>query len=1198
MFIKKLELIGFKTFADKTTIEFSDGITAVVGPNGCGKTNVSDALLWVLGESNVRNIRGKQATDVIFNGTQQRRGLGMAEVTLTLDNTCQTLPLSFNEVTITRRAYRNGESEYLINRSKCRLKDIYELFLDTGIGREAYSTVSQGEIDAILSAKPEDRRELLEEAAGIKKYRYRRHEALKKLDKTEANLNRVRDIMAELDGQLEPMNEQAEQAKKYLEIQSQLKNIEIGILIKDIKRFASQLQEIKDSKESSNSKLEAYQNKLAELEERRNNQAQLLDKTNDKFEDARKYEQNAQENLQRLNNKIAVISEKINSTQASVKQSEQEMQNLSAKIEQTNSRLNQAKAEIEKCSDSQYSSNFLVEEQSKLLENLDKQHEQAVHFINDQKANYLEIAKELASKRNALQNAKDRISQVNAGIEKLTRQAQDSEAAFSGSQTKQQEASTKLEAIELEINSLNVEISFLASKRKDFETKINSLRIKTADIARESASKKSRLHALKEMAESHEGFFEGVRNIMSAAKSGKIKGEFAVVADVINVPEGYETAVEIALGGSLQDIIAKSISQAKEGINYLKTNRAGRATFLPLDGINFNRSDIRGSKNSGMLGIASDIISYDTKYDIAIKLLLSRTVIAENIDVAVELSKSLSGWNKIVTLDGELIVPSGAITGGSAKSKGPGILIRKQEIETLSKEVLTLDKNAKDIQIEFAETENQLAQTRSKHQQAEKELSENRITETELKREISFINQEIVRLKQAIDITNLEKDEAHILLEDEKQIASNLETSLASAGQENLDIDQKVADIQKEIEALEKSRVQAREKLMQLKVDLAGSSEKSAGLQNIIDQSGAALIELESSLISHQNNLVTGNETLHNLHQEQSALKKESDIQTELHISAQKNYKNLLEERNKLSSEITALDAQIKETSNSRVLLVQSMHDGDVKEARLEVQLSQASERIMEEYEISYLQAVSWPEAELEIERGAAGEVARLRREIKLMGQINTGAVSEYERIKERWDFLTEQKTDLESASDQIKDAIKDIDGSTRGLFMETYNKVAVHFDEIFKQLFNGGKTELSLTLPNNLLETGIDINVQPPGKKMQDLGLLSGGERALTATALLFSLLRAKPSPFVVMDEVDAPLDESNVERFADVLQEFAKKSQFIVITHNRATMEAAGYLYGVTMEEPGVSKVISVKLSGETSELVSASNGVLTAI
>jgi len=1184
MFIKSIELLGFKTFAEKTEVKLTSGITGVVGPNGCGKSNIADSLMWVLGESNVRNLRGQKAIDVIFNGSDKKRALGMAEVSITFDNSCGTLPVSFNEVTITRRAFRSGEGEFFINKTRCRLKDVYELFLDTGVGREAYSFITQGEIDSVLSAKAEDRRELIEEAAGIKKYRYRREEALRKLDKTQANLHRVTDIMSEISGQLEPLAEQAEAAKRFEELTTRLNEIEIGLLIRDLRKQTESLEEVRRLKQGSVGKIEEYEQLVAELEAEKEKQSAKLAKIEEDVEAARRVEMNLSANVQRLDSKAALLVERLKSAQSEIARTDDEIAALEQSIVQARSRIAQLETEERDCAEACAKARAEVDSKTRALADLDKLFEDANRAVSDQKASYLELAKEIAAKRNALANSRQRITQLEAALAKHDSELASLESQRAEAAKTAESAAAQAAELERRIQGLAAKLAKLAEDRKAAQSELSELNLNYADLTREIAAKSSRLGTLREMAESHEGFFEGVRAVMAASKAGKLRGSYAVVADVISVPKGYETAIEIALGANLQDVIADTVDQAKDAIAFLKRAETGRATFLPLDGMREPRERVTGrmDERRGALGIAADLIGYDAKYDPAIRSLLGRAVVAKTIDDAIALSRELDGWNRIVTLEGELIVPSGAITGGSRKSKGPGLLVRKQEIDALTSELDAMERDAAKLAKSAESAEQRVADIGASAAEVEKSITEDRTAHVEHSKQADLSSREAQRLAKQLETATVEKSEAEVMLADESKTAADLQRLLDTVGQQNENLDQQVAGAEQDIEALQQRRSQAREELMKLNAELAASTERASAMRSRLTESRASLDRMAVDLAARRTRVGDASSGADTLTAEMEAVESEVQLQRELLAAAEANLRTLTIERTSQHTTASHTETRLRDASNARNRLIQEPHDADVREARLEVQVQSTSERLLEEYSITIEQAMDWPE-DIEIERGTATEVARLRKEIKDMGPVNTGAVAEYERIKERWDFLTAQRADLEEARDQINAAIRDIDASTRGMFTETFDTVAANFDLIFKRLFGGGRTELNLTDPNDLLETGIDVVVQPPGKKLQDMALLSGGERALTACAFIFALLMARPSPFVLMDEVDAPLDESNVERFVEVLRDFAKDSQFIVITHNRATMEAADNLYGVTMQEPGISKIISVRLASE---------------
>lgn len=1187
MFVKRLELLGFKTFADKTVIEFSEGITAIVGPNGSGKSNIVDALMWVLGESNVRNIRGHRVTDVIFNGSEGRRAIGMAEVSLTLDNSSRILPLDFTEVTITRRAYRSGEGEFFINRTRCRLKDIYELFLDTGLGRGAYSIIGQGEIDAVLSARPEDRRELFEEAAGVKKYRYRREEALWKLEKTEANLRRVCDIMAEISGQLEPLAEQAEQAKRYNELQARLWDIEVGLLIRDLKRFVGSLAETRALKKNAEALVEKYDKELAELEARRSDLSSDLNKTENDLEEARHVVQVASENLQRVLNKRAVAEERLKAASNDVERTDGELTELAEKLSQLRERIEEITGALHSGRERERQLSAEVETQAALVAELEAKAREAMREADAHKSSYFEFARELAEKRSTLQNLRERASELKNEIDKKTEQLRGLESETEKAVQNKNDALTRLSELTERIDKTRQELANLQAARGDCEERAARIKKDYEKVAQELAAVTSRLSTLCEMAEDYEGFYEGVRNVIKASRKGLLPGEYAVVADVITVPEGLEVAIETALGASAQDVITSTVDEAKRAIEFLKKEKAGRATFLPLSSLRVTGSDIRGISEGrdGLLGIAANLVKSHAKYTPAVQVLLGKTLVVDGIDNALSISRRASGWSKIVTLEGELIMPSGAITGGVAKGRSSGLLVRKQTIEKLRKTAEELEGRISALISELSESENRIGEINSLIKTNSDRLTSDQSALSQLEKLIGILDHEIATTEQRTSSLRAEIADLEKLLEAETSRISQLESELSDSDEECVDSGESVANVQKHVESLLARLDEERKLLVKLRVELAGLAERNRALEVSVKDLCIEVEQTEQAIAARRCEKELAVAETRKLIEEMQVIDGEISEQRELLTSAERRLNDLIESRAEITRRVEELDERIRRLTKERSEKASEAHEADVKQARLEVQINQVAERLFQEYDLSYEQALEWPEDELEIERGAYAEVARLRRELKEMGPVNTGAIQEYERIKQRWDFLSGQRTDLESAKAQILEAIREIDTNTRGIFMSTFTEVSANFEAMFKRLFGGGTTKLSLTNPGNILETGVDIAVQPPGKKMQDLSLLSGGEKALTASALIFALLMARPSPLIVLDEVDAPLDEGNVERFAEVVRDFAKHSQFIVVTHNRATMEAADSLYGITMQEPGVSKLVSVKLVSEES-------------
>lgn len=1184
VYIKRVEIQGFKTFADRTQVDLTSGITAVVGPNGSGKSNIADAISWVLGEQNVRNLRGVRAQDVIFAGSEKRKPLGMAEVSLTLDNSCGTLPVNFNEVTVTRRVYRSGDGEYFINKAPCRLKDIFELFLDTGMGREAYSMVSQGEIDAILSAKSEDRRSLFEEAAGIKKYRHRRKEAARKLENTESNLRRVNDIVTELDVQVEPLREQAEVAARYNDLTTRLREIETGLLINDLRRWSGELDRTGKLKIESAGRLTLQDKRISDLEWEKDKLVTQLSELDRRVETARTRYQEALAASHRIKSGLALAEERRRSAEDAKVRLESSIEQTNRRIQESSERIERLEMEEAGCAERETSLATEVFEQTRQLEQVTADLESASRIVEDRKSAYVELAREQASKRTELDNLTARQVQLETALAKYTAELESFEKTREETAAKHAEVTARLEELRAEAKSRGEELPPLKARRESAQSRAQAASQKLDQMNRTAVGKGSRLAALTEMAEAHEGFFEGVRSVMLARKAGKIQGHFAVVADVVSVPEGLETAIEVALGAAVQDVICETTDDAKDAIRFLKENRLGRATFLPLNGVRSGHSNVSGNlKRPGFMGFASDLVDYDQKYYPAINVLLGRVMVVDNIDNAVRISRETSGWGRIVTLEGEVVVPTGAMTGGTRQSKGPGLLARKQEIDTLTRELAQLESVRAKTERELDSAREEFVSVAARVDELEKAESAGRFALVEAERQFEFLGRESIRIKQQIEVVGIEKrDVLESLAADCKGIGE-LKGQLSAAGKENTDLDEYVANAQKRIEELSARREAIGESYMEASVMLASVRERHTGLTQSIKQTKTALAEMIAELANRQADVDKQlSEAEANARERETLSTNITETEATLE-SAKGNLDELVAKHTELAGIVATGDAELKTLHRGRAETAETLRDCDVRGARLEVQITQISERLFEEYEITAEEALAREEA-VEIERGTATEVGRLRKEIKAMGLVNIGAVGEYERVRERWEFLTSQRDDLVEARTKLNNAIKEIDDSTRELFLDTFHKIAEHFDIMFKRLFGGGKTELVLTDPANLLETGVEVIVQPLGKKLQNLQLLSGGERALTASALLFALLMVRPSPFVMFDEVDAPLDDSNVERFADVLREFTEHSQFIIVTHNRATMEKADNLYGVAMQEPGVSRLLSVRLADET--------------
>ena len=1176
--IKKLQLAGFKTFADKTEIEFSDGLTAVVGPNGSGKSNVADALLWVMGEQNPRLMRGNDSRDVIFAGTDRRKPLGMAEVKLTLDNFDKSLALDFGEITVTRRIYRSGESQYLLNGAPCRMKDIVELFLDTGIGKGAYSFVSQSEIDSVLSARPEDRRELFEEAAGIKKYRVRKREAVRKLDQAENNLNRIRDIAHELEQQRAPLEAQAEQAKRFLQLTDRLQQIEVGMLVAEVRKADYELYASRQQQDLDREAIGQIETELGRMEREAEGVVEQLAAAEKELDAARMAQQGALTTTERTESRLHLTAERERSADAASARLDEELQELKNRISALRHEIDAERVALEKSDKDEASKrDQLVAAKTRLVE-LEKALAQTVRRSEDRQGALRQLAEQRARRESALAACQSRLADVETRIARLHEESKLIAA-------QQAEAAAKVEQLKVSVDELTQQQTLLQKLLAEKETErrkaldAQGAAAISLDAARRLlAERSSRLSTLTELQEAGEGFFQGVRAALKAYRDKKLVGRYAAVVDLLDVPENLRVAIEITLGSSLQDIVCDTEEEARDAIQWLKRERAGRATFLPLPLLRpdrlMSKEDLKGMQ--GLLGIASERVNIDPHYDVVRKLLLGRVILAEDMDSALRAARRLDGWHRIVTLEGELVTPHGSMTGGSLSGRGAHLVGRKGEIDDLKRAMpelrQTVEKHtaeAESARVRAAELDGEIAAIRNDNSDCAAMIASAESNHKSALRESERL--ESVRCENEAEV-NRQYDGHGKLTEEAKKWADAVETGRA----EDTSADDAIAEAQQEAKRLATERDNARRTTVALEVETGRLAEKRSGLKRSLLSREQVLAQSVSEQTARQNLREQSASQLAEASTMQRVLRDELETAKIRLGECRVLFDTWQEKRKSLLNDSFQRRSLIKELTEQRTTTVQSLHDAELQIARLEVRLAQNAARLLDEYGITQEEALAREDAP-EPGRETVNEIARLRREVRQMGQVNTGAVEEYQRLTERHAFLCEQRDDLEKARTSLLETIAEIDDSTREAFMQTFHAVSTEFSRIFHQLFGGGTTRLTLTNPDDLLETGIDVIAQPPGKKPQHLSLLSGGERALTATALLFSFLAVRPSPFVLLDEVDAPLDGPNVEKFVSLVREFSEKTQFLVITHNPTTMEAAPRWYGVTMQEPGVSRVLS---------------------
>ncbi len=1166
MFLKRLQILGFKSFADKTTIDFADGVTAVVGPNGSGKSNIGDAMIWVLGESNARTLRADSSSEVIFAGSTKRKPLGMAEVSLTIDNTARTLPTDFAEVTVTRRVYRSGESEFLINKSPCRLKDIQELFMDTGVGRSSYAILTQSEVDAVLSAKPEERRMLFEEAAGIQKYRNRKREALRRLENTEANLNRVIDILGELDVQREPMRVQAEIASRYLTLSDRLKQIEVDSLWAQWVQAEQSRQEAETQGQLLHKSVLQLNEQMTHCEADSRRLAAEIAHLDTQIDTLRVEQQRLITEIERGDGTRRLSEERIHNAQTNSETLQAEITELQARQSANTAQLAVLRQQAQEL---QAQHQTAVQACATAKQSLTT----AQRVLQEAQLAELSRAQEVSKLRTQLSNLQQREAEHRQSQQRIV-QAQDELStreeqmlqAVAQSDTIRQTTQDSLTQFEADIKALEEQI------QKD-RAAISKSQEAWQQSARQNAALAARLQALVESEAAQEGLFGGVKAVLDGIKKLEIDGNYQLVVDIMRPFEEFVTAIEVALGASAQDIVCPTQQEARTAINWLKQNSRGRATFLPMDSIqpNIPPKELDKAISEGLaIGYASDLVSIEPGFQDVAAHLLGRVVVAVDYDAAVKISQKYNGWARIVTPEGELFTPGGAVTGGKMPGKATGIVSRKAE-KTRTEQLLA---TGRDQEAKHKQSTTSANEWLNKH-------------DTELK----TARQGLSQMQSELMKQEREHQSATQRLETVRRDKQSGEARIASITQQLADLSPQIELIKQQLEHLDDTSPSAVNPTAELQAAREGAAQISqqaeVDLSRIQEQQRSLAREdqaLLKAIADASAQLQLRQERLRKLSQGSEADEK-GLIELSIKLADLKGQRDQVDAnlsqkrvaRAERSEKSQANNASVRELVRKQQSNSDQQHQLQLQLARLEVQHSQLVTRLWEDYDIDANQG---PPADFEAPpKEVQSEINRLRRDLRSMGNVNVGAVEEYNRISERFDFLTKQHEDLNLAKANVLQAIQEIDHSTRDLFTNTFLQVQDAFSKIFTELFGGGEAQLTLTMPDNPLETGVDIYVEPPGKRRQNLNLLSGGERSLTASALLFAFMTVKPSPFCTLDEVDAAMDGANVERFADLLKSFSLRSQVIVITHNASTMERADSWYGVTMQEPGVSSIISYK-------------------
>ncbi|MGY3777537.1 chromosome segregation protein SMC [Isobaculum melis] len=1179
MHLKRLEISGFKSFADKTVIEFVPGVTAVVGPNGSGKSNITEAIRWVLGEQSAKSLRGGRMNDIIFAGSETRKPLNIAEVTLVLDNEDHFLPLDFSEISITRRLHRSGESDFYMNKQACRLKDIVELFMDSGLGRESFSIISQGKVESIFNSKPEERRSIFEEAAGVLKYKTRKKKAEQKLFETEDNLNRIQDIIYELEDQIEPLREQSTIAKDYLEQKEALTKVETALLVTEIEGLKEKWQESELAVTQATEELvgvtQALSNFEAEAESltiARSQADQTLDELQAKL-------LTMTQELEKTEGQKNVLLERSKNTAENEQQFQQSKEAISERIAQSKEQEVALRAKV----------SAKIEEQKAIEQQLTEAEKELRFYNQDSKAMIEELRGEYVEKMQQQTTLKNELTFLERQFTQMNVKNEKSDVALQQVVMDQKQAAEKLDQVTTQLETTQ---SLLVKKQTDYRTHQTQFQKAQQQLAEQEKlmydglrilqQAKARKDTLAELDEDHAGFYQGVREILKNKQ--KIGGIVGAVAELIEVPKNIELAIDIALGAAAQNIVVKDEASGRKAISYLKEKRLGRATFLPITTIK-NRAlpdNVRHAlkQQESFVGVASELVRFQPTVQSVVSNLLGTTIIATDLVGAGQLAKFLQFRYRIVTLEGDVMNPGGSMTGGASKKGNQGsVFARKNELTSLTEQIakMTTETTEREKNVRLAK------QLVKKEELTLEELrvagEAIRIEEQQLKSLHEQLAEKAARLERELKAYHFEHHESQeevAQYHERKQAAAD---EMAQVQQEMSELDQKIKMLASESERSQELQEKAANAVFECKAQLGIVKEQRASLlrekEAIDTQIRQAEAELE--MLTEQLNAVLENRNSHQFTEEELTMKLEqlttSRRTTEMAIQEQRETREALQQR------ISEIDRTITAKNNEERLLLERKSKAEIAMNRCDVDIENRLDRLREEYYLSFDGAKTTTSLEIPVDE-ARQKVKLLKRSIEELGTVNLGAIEEFDRVNERFTFLSEQKEDLLTAKASLFATMEEMDEEVEKRFAEVFYAIKEKFSEVFPAMFGGGHAELVLTNPEDLLNTGIDIIAQPPGKKLQSLSLLSGGERAFTAIALLFSIIQVRPVPFCILDEVEAALDEANVARFGRYLNQFNTDTQFIVITHRKGTMEEADVLYGVTMQESGVSKIVSVRL------------------
>ena len=1179
MYLKSIEIHGFKSFANKMNFQFHNGITGIVGPNGSGKSNVADAVRWVLGEQRVKQLRGASMQDVIFSGTQLRKPMSYAYVAITLDNSDHQLPIEYDEVTVARRLYRSGESEYLLNQTPCRLKDVNELFYDTGIGKEGYSIIGQGQIDKILSGKPEERRELFDEAAGIVKFKRRKAAAQKKLEDEKQNLLRVNDILLELEKQVGPLEKQSEKAREYLKKKEELKNLDVNAFLLENARLKEQLAEVGGKYEIAEGELQETSEKYEHIKEEYDQVQSEIEELDKRIEEARAQLVDANLLRGKLEGEINVLKEQINSARGNEK-------HLSSRRDTLGREIGLRSEARQTASDEKRKTDERLKEAEQEREAIRAQLAEIQTRIDERNARMEEGKNAIIRELNARATIKSKMGRFDTMLEQVQIRRAELNSRLLRAKSDEAEQEESVKALEEEflrvnqkIGELNESISSMEERLGEIHDELSGKDQMLRDTQVTYHQEKSRLDALTNLTERYEGYGGSVKRVMEQRSAHP--GILGVVADLLKVDKKYETAIETALGGSIQNIVTDTEETAKEMISYLKAVKGGRATFLPLTSIR-NRQEFRQREllsEPGVLGLADSLVRVEDRYRDVASSLLGRILVVDHVDNAVRLARKAGYSLRMVTLEGELFMPGGAISGGAFKNSS-NLLGRRREIEELQGKVKATLEQVDSLLDEIEQIKKRRNGMRVELEDLKEQLQQEFIRQNTARMNVAAARQRKEQTEQGYDSLRREQEEIAAQIEEIRGGKETIRLELAASEQMEKDTQKALDGLKEELEGLraEENDFSARVSKRDVEVEKIRQRQEfeQANLERIEAELSRyaqereevleGLAENEKEIVRKEENIRKLQETIADSGTRQSEGEDQLQEDTRKREALSAKQKNFFADRESLADRLSGLDKEVYRLN--------------AQKEKLEEAIESQINYMWDEYELTLSQAAQLKSEAMQDLAAMKKQIASLKDQIRRLGDVNVNAIEDYRNLMERYTFLKGQHDDLVQAEATLKGIIQELDEAMRRQFKEKFAQIGMEFDKVFKELFGGGKGTLELMEDEDILEAGIRIIAQPPGKKLQNMMQLSGGEKALTAIALLFAIQNLKPSPFCLLDEIEAALDDSNVGRFANYLHKLTRYTQFIVITHRRGTMEKADRLYGITMQEKGVSTLVSVSL------------------